>query len=164
MSATPALSAERALHIVVRVGTERFAFPVSHVVEALDAPALEWVPVAPPGMLGQLPHRGRMLAAWDAAWAFGLAGSGTGAARTRAALVLRDGRRRVALVVDDVVEMARIEPGDVHAVPGGADVDGVLSGVCFVKGGDTPLVSVVRVESLAALVSRRGTFVDGMAT
>jgi chemotaxis signal transduction protein len=158
----PAASvAEQALHIVVRVGDERFAFPVSHVEEALDAPVIEWVPVAPAGMLGQVPHRGRMVGAWDAGWAFRLARpAGAGAA-----LVLRDGPRRVALVVDDVTEMARIEPADVRPVPSGADLDGVLAGVCFSSQGGSALVNVVRVDALAALcllVSPRGTFVDGM--
>ena len=159
------------LHIIARVGGERFAFSVSQVEEAVDAPAVEWVPVAPAGMLGQLPHRGRMVGAWDAGWAFRLPGP----AAAGAALVLRDGARRVALVVDDVVEMARIEPGALHAVPGGADLDGVLSGIYFHTGSNAArstaepsggaLVNVVRVDALAALcllVSSRETFAEGM--
>ena len=153
--------AEHALHIVVRVGDERFAFPVSHVEQALDAPAIESVPVAPAGMFGQLQHRGRMVGAWDAGWAFRLARPAVGGA----ALVLRDGPRRFALVVDDVVEMARLEATDVHAVPGGSDLDGVLRGVCFASAQGNALVSLVRVDALAALcffTSPRGTFVEGV--
>jgi chemotaxis signal transduction protein len=155
------LGTDHALHIVVGVGGENFAFSVSHVEEAIDAPAVEWVPVAPEGMLGQLPHRGRMVGAWDAGWAFRL----PRAAAAGAALVLRDGPRRIALVVDDVMEMARIEPADVQAVPGAADLDGVLSGICLAKkrgGAHEKLVNVVRVEALAALVGSRGTFAEGM--
>ena len=155
------VTAERALHIVVRVGAERFAFPASHVEEAVDTPAVEWVPVAPAGMLGQVPHRGRMVGAWDAGWAFRLAAP----AIAGVALVLRDGPRRVALIVDDVVEMESIDPADVRAVPGGGDLEGVLSGVCFsMRGGGRSLVNVVRVDALAALcslVSSRGTVVEG---
>lgn len=154
--------AEHALHIVVRVGDECFAFPVSHVEQALDAPVVESVPVAPTGMFGQLRHRGRMMGAWDAGWAFRLARP----AVAGAALVLRDGPRRFALVVDDVLEMARIEPADVRAVPGGSDLDGVLRGVCFASGRGNALVSLVRVDALAALCllkSSRGTFVEGVA-
>jgi chemotaxis signal transduction protein len=160
--AAPAVAPERVLHLVVRVGDERFAFPASHVDAALDAPAVEWVPVAPAGMLGQLLHRGRMLGAWDAGWAFRLARP----AAAGAALVLRDGPRRVALLVDDVLETARIESGDVRAVPGGADLDGVLRGVCFSPAGGGALVNVVRVDALAALclsVSPRGSSGDGAA-
>jgi chemotaxis signal transduction protein len=140
------LSAERTLHILVRVGPERFAFPVSNVEEVMDAPTVEWVPVAPAGMLGQLKHRDRMLSAWDAGWAFGLErGAGAGAA-----IVIRDDARRIALIVDDVVDVSRLEPGGVRAVPAGADSAGVLSGVCIPADGGGVLVNVVRVESLMA--------------
>jgi purine-binding chemotaxis protein CheW len=149
--------AERALHIVAGIGDERFAFPVSHVEEAIDAPAIEWVPVAPGGMLGQLKHRGRMIGAWDAGWAFRL----TRAARGGAALVLRDGPGRIALVVDDVVEMARIETADVRDVPGGADLDGVLRGICFSAHQGQSLVNIVRVDALTALLAARGPILDG---
>ena len=157
------LGDDHALHIVARVGGERFAFSVSHVEEAVDAPTVEWVPVAPQGMLGQLMHRGHMVPAWDAGSVFRLRAP----AAAGAAIVLRDGPRRIALVVDDVVEMARIEPNDVHTVPGGADLDGVLSGVCFqdrnvAKKSAGALVNIVRVNALATLVSSRGTFAEGM--
>src|SRR6185437_5298251 len=111
-----ALATQPSLHIVVRVGGERFAFPVTHVEEALDTPAVEWVPVAPAGMHGQLPHRGRMIGAWDAGQIFHLARP----AAAGAALVLCRGERRLAIVVDDVMEMARIDGAGVRPVPGGA--------------------------------------------
>ena len=151
--------ARHGLHVVVPVGDEAFAFPVSHVEEAIDAPSVEWVPVAPAGMLGQMAHRGRMVGAWDARWAFRLVGP----AAAGAALVLRDGPRRVALVVDDVMEMTRMDPAEVRAVPAGADRDGVLSGVWVDAQGGRALVNIVRVEALAALVSQHGTFGEGMA-
>jgi chemotaxis signal transduction protein len=140
---------------------------VSHVEEALDAPHVEWVPVAPAGMLGQIAHRGRMVGAWDAGWAFRL----TSPARAGAALVLRDGSRRVAVIVDDVIDMARIDPADIRPVPAGADLEGVLGGVCFAAGqagGDAhaghSLVNVVRVEMLAALLASRGTITEGLTS
>lgn len=156
----PALSgADHALHIVVGVGGERFAFSVSHVEEAVDAPNIEWVPVAPVGMLGQLPHRGRMVGAWDAGWAFRLPGSSAAGA----ALVLCDGPRRIALIVDDVMEMARIEPADVQEVPTAADLEGVLRGICFANKGRSALVNVVRVDALSALLASRGTLAEGVS-
>jgi chemotaxis signal transduction protein len=130
--------------MVVLVGAERFAFPASHVDEAMDAPALQWVPVAPAGMVGQLRYRDRMVPAWDAGWAFGVVrGAGAGAA-----IVLRDGVRRFALMVDDVVDMWELELGRVRGVPAGADASGVLSGVALSGEGAASLVNVVRVESL----------------
>jgi chemotaxis signal transduction protein len=114
-------------------------------------------------MLGHTAHRDRMVGAWDAGWLFRFAAPATAGA----ALLLRDGDRRIALVVDDVTEMVRIAPADVRATPPGADADGVLSGVWFrprrrVGRAGTPLVNVVRVDALAALVLQRGTLVDGM--
>jgi len=151
------------LHIIARVGGEHFAFPAAEVEEAVDAPVIEWVPVAPDGMLGHTAHRGRMVGAWDAAWLFRFAAPATAGA----ALLLRAGERRIALVVDDVTEMVRIAPADVRATPPGTDIDAVLSGIWFrprrrVGRAGTPLVNVVRVDALAALVLQRGTLVDGM--
>lgn len=151
------------LHIIARVGGEHFAFLASEVEEAVDAPSVEWIPVAPDGMLGQMAHRGRMVGAWDAGWLFGLAAPATAGA----ALLVRDGERRFALVVDDVTEMVRIDPAQVRATPPGADTDGVLRGIWFrprrrVGRTGTPLVNVVRVDTLAARVSRSGTLVDGV--
>ncbi|MGH7653355.1 MAG: chemotaxis protein CheW [Gemmatimonadaceae bacterium] len=151
------------LHIIARMGGEHFAFPAAEIEEAVDAPAVEWVPVAPEGMLGQLAHRGRMVGAWDAGWLFRLAAPAAGGA----ALLVRDGERRFAVVVDDVTEMVRIDPAQVRATPPGADTDGVLRGIWFrarrrVGRAGTPLVNVVRVEALAARASRSGTLVDGV--
>jgi chemotaxis signal transduction protein len=164
---TKPLAADRALHIVVGLGGERFGFPVSHVEEALDAPRIEWVPVAPAGMLGQIVHRGRMVGAWDAAWAFRLAEP----ARAGAALVLRDGPRRVAIIVDDVIDMARIEPANIQPVPAGADLEGVLGGVCFAVRQSSGkaraghgLVNVVRVEALVLQLAAQGTIIEGLTS
>ncbi len=154
MTAPATVSAELALHIVVRVGAELFALPVAHVEEAIDAPVIEWVPVVPNGMLGQLPHRGRLISVWDAGWTFGLPRS---AATAGAALVLRDGTRRVGLVVDDLTEIVRIEPADLRVVPGSTDADGLLSGVCFSGDDGHPLLNVVRVEAVTSLLFSRGS-------
>ena len=151
------------LHIMARIGGEHFAFPAADIEEAVDAPSIEWVPIAPDGMLGQTAYRGRMVGAWDAGRLFRLAAPALGGA----ALVLRDGERRIALVVDDATEMVRIPAADVRATPPGADTDGVLSGIWFrprrrVGRAGTPLLNVVRVDALAALVAQRGTLVEGI--
>ena len=147
------------LHIVVRVGNERFAFDATAVEEAVDAPVVEWVPVAPDAMLGQLQHRGRMIGAWDAGRLFHL-GTPT---RAGAAIVLRDGAGRVALAVDDVTEMTRFEAIDLRPAPPGSDPEGVLSGVSVhATGGGAALVNVVRVDALTALMSRRAAPAGGV--
>jgi chemotaxis signal transduction protein len=149
------------MHVVTRVGDEHFAFPVSQVEEAVDAPAIARVSALPAGMLGQLLHRGRMVAAWDAAWAFRI-GTPRGIAETGVALVLRDGPRRVAFVVDDALGMARVDPAGLRPVPEGADLDGVLRGVCRLEEVGHTLVNVVRVEVLADMVAPRGSIMHGV--
>jgi hypothetical protein len=64
-------------------------------------------------------------------------------------------------VVDDVMEMVRIEAAGVHDVPGGADLDGVLRGICFPAQHGQSLVSIVRVDALTAMLSARGSILDG---
>jgi hypothetical protein len=65
-------------------------------------------------------------------------------------------------VVDDVMGMARVDPAELRAVPEGADLDGVLSGVCLLAEMGNALAKVVRVDVLAAIVSPQGTMMSGM--
>jgi chemotaxis signal transduction protein len=163
-------------YIIARVGGERFGFATRDVEEALDAPTVGWVPVAQHGLLGQMRHRDRTVSAFDGGWLFGLtrrARSGetsenaaatalattlatalattlaTALATTLAtALVLRDGDRRMALIVDDVEDLCAIDMQGVRPVPRGADVDGVLRGVVFAPAPLEGLLSLVRVSAL----------------
>jgi len=136
-------------HLVARVGTERFAFALGLVVEALDAPSLHDLPRRPAGMLGTLRHRGRTLPVWDAERAFGVGragGQGT-------ALVFHDGARGVALLVDDAEDILQIADDAVRVAPAGADGDGLLCGVYKNHG---TLVNVVRVNVLVARLVSQG--------
>ncbi|HLA90853.1 MAG TPA: chemotaxis protein CheW [Gemmatimonadaceae bacterium] len=132
------------LHLVARVGAERFAFPVAQVEEVIDAPDVTWVPLAPAGLLGQLRYRDRTVSAFDGGWALGVAREGT----TGSAVVLSEGVRRLALVVDDVEDLQMIEPASVRAVPPGADADGVLRGVCVAGWRGGGLAGLVWVSAL----------------
>ncbi|MCX5767022.1 MAG: chemotaxis protein CheW [Gemmatimonadetes bacterium] len=132
------------LHVVARVGDERFAFAVADVEEVIDAPSLEWVPSAPLGVAGQLRHRERTLSAFDGAWAFGLAVGRVGGT----ALVLRAGDARTVLMVDDVDDLAVLDVRTLRPVPAGADAEGVLAGVCIGARADGGLVNLVRVDAL----------------
>ena len=134
----------RDLHVIARVGSERFAFAVADVEEAIDAPHLEWVPAAPPGLAGQMRHRARTLSAFDGGWAFGVARDG----RSTTALVLRTGAQRAVLVVDDVDDLTMLDLTTLRPVPAGTDADGVLAGVCVGARDDGHLVNLVRVASL----------------
>jgi chemotaxis signal transduction protein len=139
-----------ALHVIARVGSERFAFPVSDVEEAIDAPRISWVPGAAPGLAGELRYRDRTVSAFDGGWALGVSRS----ARGGTALIFRDGSRRLALIVDDVDSLAALPAHTVKPVPAGADGDGVLSGVWFA--GAVQLVGLVSTGALLARVAALG--------
>lgn len=138
-------------YIIARIGGERFGFATRDVEEALDAPTVDWVPVAQNGLLGQMRHRDRTISAFDGGWMFGLMRSVRTADAPETALMLRDGDRCVALIVDDVEDLCTIDMQGVRPVPRGADVDGVLRGVVFAPAPLAGLLSLVRV---AALIDR----------
>jgi chemotaxis signal transduction protein len=142
-----------AMHVVSRVGDARFAFRVADVEEAVDAPALLPVPNAGEGLAGQLAHRGRTVSAFDAAWAFGVPRSG----HATTALVLRVADDRVAVMVDDVEDLASIDADAVRPVPSGTDPDGLLHGVCLPRtGGSGSLIGVVNAVAIVARASLHG--------
>ena len=136
------------MHVVARVGSERFAFRVADVEEVLDAPELVAVPAAPAGLLGQLPHRAQTVRAYDAAWAFGIARSGT----ATTALVLRVADVRVALLVDDVEDLAALEAADMRPARAGTDSAGVLRGVCLPPAADNAPMPAAASADTSALI------------
>jgi chemotaxis signal transduction protein len=138
-------------YIIARIGGERFGFATRDVEEALDAPTVGWVPFAQNGLLGQMRHRDRTVSAFDGGWMFGVTRSVRTADAPETALMLRDGDRCVALIVDDVEDLCAIAMQGVRPVPRGADVDGVLRGVVFAPAPLEGLLSLVRV---AALIDR----------
>lgn len=161
LAAPPPLVTE--LYLVTRVGTECFAFPVSHVEEVVDAPSVSWVPDAPDGLLGQMRYRDRTVRAYAAGWAFGVqqateVGTGSGTA-----LVLRAGELRVAVVVDDAEDLQMVPSETVRAAPAGTDPEGVLRGVCFGTGRGRELVSLVRIDALVARATAGEALVSGSA-
>ena len=134
------------LHVIARVGDERFAFHVGDVEEVLDGPAVQWVPGGVPGLVGHLRFRERTVRGFDCGWAFNLERTG----RVVTALVLRVDDTRLALVVDDVDDLAALDPAEVRPVPEGTDPLGVLRGIAFRSDHDRTLVSLVHVPSLTA--------------
>lgn len=152
---------ERAeLHLIVRVGPERFAFPAAAVEEVIDAPSIAWVPRAREGLLGELLYRDRTVSAYDAGWAFDVPrGAGAGAA-----IVLRDGEERLAIVVDDVDDLLLVDQASVRPVPAGPDAAGLLRGLRFLADGGPGLLGLVRVDALLARVGRRGSERGASAT
>lgn len=116
-----------AMHVVARVGAERFAFRVADAEEAIDRPRLLRVPNAPAGLVGQFEHRGRMVSAFDAGWMFDVEREPS----AETALVLRVADDRLALLVDDVEDLTALDTDAVRPTPAGADPAGLLRGVCL---------------------------------
>jgi chemotaxis signal transduction protein len=136
-------------HLLARVGRERFAFALSRVLEAVDAPPVHDLPRRPEGMLGTMHHRGQTLPLWDGGSTFRIdrvASAGT-------ALVLNDWGRCVALLVDDAVDVVDIAGDAVRRAPAGSDVEGLLEGVVRDPEG---LLSVVRVDVLVSRLVSQG--------
>lgn len=137
-------------HLLARVGDERFAFALEHVIEAVDAPTVHDLPQRPAGMLGMLRHRGLTVPLWDAGSAFGvrrLEAAGT-------ALVFREAGCGVALLVDDAVDIVQISDDALRTAPAGSDGAGLLAGVVRDPEG---LMSVVRVDVLVSRLVLPGT-------
>jgi chemotaxis-related protein WspB len=142
------------MHVVARVGTERFAFRVADVEEVLDAPALIAVPDAPSGLAGQLLHRDQTVRAYDGAWVFGIPRVG----RAGTALVLRVAADRVAILVDDVEDLAALDADAIRTPPAGTDPAGLLRGVCLpgttgAAARDGALIGVVNAAAMMARTS-----------
>ena len=156
-TAVPERGAARPLHVIARVGGERFAFPVTDVEEAIDAPQIDWVPGAARGLAGQLRYRDRTVSAFDGGWALGVPRTADGGT----ALILRDGARRLAVMVDDVDDLTSFASDAVHAVPAGTDSDGILSGVWLA--GAAQLVGLVNTEALLIRLTTCGASAVGEA-
>lgn len=141
--------------LVVRVGSERFALPLADVVEALDAPEVGAVPLAPPGVVGQCAHRGRLLPVVDLGALVGVQrGGGAGAL-----LVLALDRERAGLLVDDVLDAVVAHPSMRRPVPAtGADAAGMLDALLDLPSGLAALVDtgVLRASVLARLTAEVG--------
>lgn len=138
------------MHVVARIGDERFAFRVADVEEVVDAPALIAVPNAPDGLAGQFVHRDRTVSAFDGGWTFGIAragGAGT-------ALVLRVADDRMAIVADDVEDLTALDADGVRATPPGTDPVGLLRGVCLPRAGGATADGLIGVVNTVAVVAR----------
>lgn len=160
--------ASAVMHVIARVGAERFGFRVADVEEVLESPKLLAAPSSPAGLAGQLVHREQTLRAYDAAWVFGI--DRTQPLPGATALVLRAADARVVLLVDDVEDLASLEQDAMRAPPPGTDPDAVLQGVCLPQVGGVghphdagALIAVVNTGAvIARAASLRGASVDAI--
>ena len=102
--------------LVCRVHTRRCALPVTQVLEILRPLPLETLVEAPPHVPGLMRLRGQLIPALDLSGVLGLKRPpGTPAARRLIHLAV--GRRRVALLVDDVLGLHTLAETELQALP-----------------------------------------------
>lgn len=126
--------------LVVRIGTEQFGIPLESVDELVEAPRLRDVPGAPPSLLGVFSHNGVLLPCHDPSHVLGAT---PGAAPL--ALVMRGGRRRIALAVDDAEDVVRVDLSGLRDAPRVERHDDVVVGVIW---REAALVTVVDARAL----------------
>lgn len=130
--------------LLARVGGERFALPLRELREAVDAPAVIPVALAPEGLAGQATYRGRFLPVFDAGTLFGVPREGGPGAM----LVLDGPAGAFGLWVDDVEDMVSAPRRAWRALPGDvAKGTNVLRALLALENGIAALVDVPLVRA-----------------
>lgn len=102
--------------IVVRLGAERFAFPISGAVEVIRDPRCSPVPLAPPALAGVLQVRGEIRPVFHLSRAVNLPDPD---ASSRVVLLLRRGGREAGLLVDGVEDTRPVPVDGRRPAPAG---------------------------------------------
>ncbi|MHB1224545.1 MAG: chemotaxis protein CheW [Gemmatimonadaceae bacterium] len=138
----------RHLHLVVRVGEERFALPLDSVAEGVESPVLLTVAGMTGQWLGLMEWRGRRIPLGAAGAAFGR----DAAMPCVAALILDDATQPLALAVDELCDARALPPSAVRPFAGRRDPPSVVRAVAWDDDGLVAVVSTpaVRQAMLAA--------------
>ena len=114
------------MHVHVRVGRERYAFPISHVREVAELDDVTPVPGAGGAVLGVRNLRGRVLPVLDLATAIDV----PRAERASRMVVVEGSSGEAGIAVDEIVGVGSLPPPTVSvdgaALAGAALQDGVL--------------------------------------
>ena len=129
--------------LMFRVGRELFAAELAAVEEALELPLVERLPQMPAMQLGIFTVRGRMMPLFSPERVLGVA-SPPGAG---AALVVRVGDHRIAIAVDDVIDVLSVDASRIREAPALHDPSDILLGVTR-RG--TDLIAVIDARALVA--------------
>lgn len=133
--------------LLFRIGAELFAAELGSVDEAVDLPAIERLPEMPPSQLGIVKLRDRLVPLYTADRALGAAVDG----EVATAIVTRPDDRedapRVAIGIDDVIDVLTIEVASIGTPPSLKDPHGIQLGITR---RDKELVAVVDVRALVA--------------
>jgi purine-binding chemotaxis protein CheW len=131
-----ARQAARRLFLVARVAGIACALPVERVHEIVRVPAIFRVPGAAPHVLGLVNLRGRIVPALDPAPRLDRDGGERGA---RARLVVTEhGSEWVALLVDEVLDLARVPAAELTLGPADHELRSVRG--AFARRGEQVLV------------------------
>lgn len=116
--------------VTVRVGAERYALDVDHVLEVAELQPPTPVPGAAESVLGMLNLHGQVVAVLSLAAALGLEPVERDGVRV---VFAQDGSRRVGLAVDEVLDVGPLpeatERPDSPVLRGAGLVDGELVGI-----------------------------------
>ena len=137
--------------LVVHIGRERFAVPLEAVDELVEAPHLRLVPGAPDNLLGLFTLGDAMLPLYSPSAVLGVAHRGE-----QLALVMRGGRARIAIAVDDADDVIRIALADVLEAPRTGQHDDVVLGVIWSDGDLLTLLDARAVVASYAALSMEG--------
>ena len=125
--------------LLARIGRESFAFPLAEVLEATDAAEVTPLALLPQGVAGQSVYRDQLVPVIDGGTLLGVPRT----APTGVLLVIVVDGERVALWVDDVIDMMTVDAARFRAVPAGSAAVGVmLRGVLDLGVGISALVSM----------------------
>ena len=128
--------------LLFRVGRERFALDLPLVEEAVELTNVHVVPESHAALLGVFRLRGQLTPIYSPARALGVE-----LPRAVSALVMRCGEQRLAIAVEDVEDVLRLELGTVRDIPGVGDGDGILLGVARVE---RSLIALLDADALVA--------------
>jgi chemotaxis signal transduction protein len=137
--------------LVLRIGDERFAVALESVDELVESPRLRHVPGAPPALLGLFTLGAALLPLYSPATVLGAS-----PLREQVALVMRGGRSRVALAVDDADDVISVSLADVIDAPRTGHHDDVVLGVIWRDGELLTLLDARAVVASYAALSLEG--------
>jgi purine-binding chemotaxis protein CheW len=125
---------DSAVHVHVRVGSERYALPVENVLEVDRLGEIAPVPGAGGASLGVRSHHGRVLPVFDLAGVFGIPREGV----PQRIVVAADAGRRAGLAIDEVIDVGPLpevtEESVSRFLSGSTLADGKVVGIVNVRG------------------------------
>jgi purine-binding chemotaxis protein CheW len=127
------------------LGGEHMLASLADVREALDDPTVHPVPHPAAHTRGVVAVRGSLVPARDVSALLGVA-----ATSGRVALVVSHAGRRLAVLVDDVLDAVTVQAGDVRPLPSAATRDGLALGAVAVGGRLALVLDVPAVVSALA--------------